>query len=1192
MEGDLIPDGRLLHSDADQLEHAAIARSVAEVALATASPTNIALFGPWGSGKSSLYTMIAEHIALLDPKSRVVRYDAWKYGGRELKRHFITSVASELGIKETQFGSGLISDSHEDKLDLPGWLKRNFGSLILGLLIAVVLATIWVVVLAFAQAALMPHVSFAEGVSAIVTASGTVFGLALAAIIVGPKVLEGAVVRRTEAAPVGDDQFTKRFKELIKEAKVSDKHPLVVFIDELDRCDPQDVVATLIDLKTFLDEESCVFIVAVDRAVIEEALSAVPQAKPVRGDAPYYATRGAFLDKIFQHQISLPPLRQRALTNLARALVQDQGGLWSELRENDATAFSSVIFALVPVHVRSPRRVKVLLNAYATNVRIAQGRGIDWRARASEIAVLTVLQTEFPAVATELVRIPRLLEFLRHEADPTSSEVKAVVSRFDAAAGSRAPDGELLVEEASSDGAGATTTSEVVAATTTSQNDLAKYLAKVAAARIPDPRLDLVHLQAAGHTEGLPDPRLGDAIDFAADTAPDRTVEVFADQVSAVLRVAVPLLVLAGEQASSPGREFAYEAACRLVELMDVDDVRAIADDVTPTILLAVTPGSWPAQATPGAAALAATAAGRHEIERLFSAVGDDELDDDLLTRLANALPHFSDPHAGVVHGLLARRYAAQPAPLHDALRGLPPDVARRLWHDVAAPVTATVGALEVPEAIPADVPTARGLTGRAVPQAPPPQPTGFGRQRVRDLVGVAQRQHDGGALVAAVLQALLGSDSEEVVDEAQVNASAAVELVLDDQTANELVITGLAHTEPAKWYEWRRLIRDVTPSPAVHAAAVEFFIDSLLPLVESQPVDDLATLTKTSTSLAPLLRFQDGGADESPQLSSKARITDTLGALYAQFRWGEFDAAEPTGWKPRREAIIEIKRAVDGSYDQERMATVEVLDVTGPVSDHGLTDVAIEELLHRLDVLEPELAHRVSEFLDEYDPQDGELLAVTRLRLRARRRCSAQSLRPDELVILGDDPSSTEALDDWLARQPSGVDVAAIVPHVSPNKAGLARWAKGAGLDDRTAVWIELESTHALPGVLTAVGGAGVSGAAVAHMAPRILSPTKQADRDEQMARLLTAILPDVSREASELVLSLLQTNIGGDARLAYRLVGATKGLSRNYQSAVRDAFDEVVHRSAWVFTASQVDVLRSRGLATVKRKRFGRRA
>jgi hypothetical protein len=109
----------------------------------------------------------------------------------------------------------------------------------------------------------------------------------------------------------------------------------------------EDVVTTLIDLKTFLDHKNCVFIVAADREVLESALNQAPQAKPVRDNEPYYSTAGAFLDKIFQHQLTLPPMRPEALTNFAMSLVEKQAGLWSQLRQT-ARLYEDVVYSLFP----------------------------------------------------------------------------------------------------------------------------------------------------------------------------------------------------------------------------------------------------------------------------------------------------------------------------------------------------------------------------------------------------------------------------------------------------------------------------------------------------------------------------------------------------------------------------------------------------------------------------------------------------------------------------------------------------------------------------------------------------------------------------------------------------------------------------------------------------------------------------
>src|SRR5690606_5964072 len=135
-----------------------------------------------------------------------------------------------------------------------------------------------------------------------------------------------------------------------------------------------------------------------------------------------------------------------------------------------------------------------------------------------------------------LVRIPRLLAYLRgDDCSTTSMEVQRVVAGYrigavapDADAGTAVPDGSqaagaLLVDPAG-DPEAKNRANRVLNA------HLRSYLRKVAAQDIPDPRPDLFYLQSAGHNEGLTDPDLGYAIDFAADLAATEVVEAFTNQ--------------------------------------------------------------------------------------------------------------------------------------------------------------------------------------------------------------------------------------------------------------------------------------------------------------------------------------------------------------------------------------------------------------------------------------------------------------------------------------------------------------------------------------------------------------------------------------------------------------------------------------------------------------------------------------
>lgn len=1200
-DGDLVPDGRLRPGDVDRFDNAAIANTVADVALTAEPPTNIALFGPWGSGKSSVYTMIEQRLKTLDKRTRVVRYDAWKYGGRDLKRHFITSVADELGVDKDEFSKGMVAPAAKTKLDLGRWVRDNWRSLLLGLGLAVLLAAIWVVILAGAKAGLS-HLSFSSAAQGLIVGSGTVFGLALAALIVGPKVLEGAVVTTVIPPPSGDDEFGDRFCQLMKAAGIKAGDRLVVFIDELDRCTPDDVVATLVDLKTFLEQPGCVFIVAVDRDVVEEALSKVPQAKPVRGDEPYYATRGAFLDKIFQHQVALPPLRTRTLTLFARDLVKEHGGLWQELRNHDQDLFDRVVFALVPVHVRSPRRVKVLLNAYATNVRIAQSRGIDWLERATEIAVLTVLQTEFPEVAADLVRVPRLLAFLRGADLDNADEVRRVVNKYapvrqaalrapEAAAsagtvvGAETPDGgEPQLANPAGDLLNDTKdNTQVDVARETTYTQLGAYLTKIAAAEVTDPRRDLFYLQAAGQRDGLTDPALGDVIDAATDTSPDTVVAAFSDQPSSILALAVRLLVIEGEQGVGPGRYFAYESACRLAEQLDRDDLLSVAKEAAPAVLPSSAEPRWPRQAVPGALLIASVVRNVSTIGDLIAKLGADGVDADLLGRAARVLPELDKRAAAPLHSLLVADYAARPVPLHDALQNLPEATALDLWAGVQDRVMASIELMEQPAT--EFEPASKGAGAKAVaPAAAATPPTGEGRRRLRELIAVTRERTDGEALTSAVYGAAQARPSESLRPEVTQLAAAVLNDIADPDRVNRHVLAGLQSADPAEWRQWTTLLREAqTGTAAVTSTAADVLAGAVLPAVDTVDVTALNQVHDTVDALLPYL-------DER----SSAPVGDAANTLLVRYQWSVLPVDSDPAWWARRRASLQVARQLRSALSDAYVDRLLAADVYTPVREQ-LRDPAVQaELLSRIDQLEPGPARLLAADLDTHQPRDGDELAHLQLRMRARTRFDGEPISVTELSVLADDAVSTAMFADWLALGPTGGAVAAVLPGVSPTRLSLSAWARRVTDDDRTTAWIALEQTSATLALLEAVGRPGVTAAVVEPLRSKVMAGSRQSDRDDQVARLETATLATGSahrlRAASELALSLLGTSIGGDARLARRVVQWAGGPAQGYQTKLRASFDVAVSVHESKFSDSDKRYLEERGLLT-KRKRLGRK-
>jgi hypothetical protein len=573
---DELIDSRALESEADdRFRHADLVAELVALVRTVPTPANVALFAPWGSGKSGMGNMIEAQLKD-DPKIRFVKFDAFKFGEAPLRRHFITQMAKGLGQKDDDFSTDLYQATTKRDIRLPG---KDVPRLVLAFLetLAVTILLLFglVLVVAFlskggfsvnwssvAKDSLLPALPLAT--------IGTIF-IKLAT--------DGLKVDSFRGVPSGDEEFERLFKELVEKAMGRRVKRIVVFVDELDRCAPDEVASTLETIKTFLEVEGCVFIVAADHQVLEQALrKSVRQETPVDSANPYYSAGSSYLDKIFQYQYQLPPLKSDRLTEFALALVRDRVGVWKRVQN-----LPEVVSVLIPTHITSPRRVKVLLNSFALTYRLAERRekegvlGDDLATRASEIAKLVCLRCEFPLFAEDLTldeRLPDLVRAIADGEEPPGYSPREVITRATNYARNRLPVAEYLVDEesrlpeytardgrrseeatnddrdetpAEDEGTGAsldpvdeTVPSEATTMAITHGQQLVRYLRKVA--YIPGPSVDLIYLESAGVLVGLP-PSVADTLRRAAV---DRDVNLVRQSVESLSeseqRAAVKLL--------------------------------------------------------------------------------------------------------------------------------------------------------------------------------------------------------------------------------------------------------------------------------------------------------------------------------------------------------------------------------------------------------------------------------------------------------------------------------------------------------------------------------------------------------------------------------------------------------------------------------------------------------------------------
>lgn len=607
--GELIADQEVDQAEQDQLGHGQIAQQLAALAASVPVRSNIALYGAWGSGKSGIGNLLRADLDMR-PGIGFARFDAFKYAENPLRRNFISAVATELDVKDEKFHRDLYTGKTTTAFDIPSEGLKKLAWVFLGS--AALIFTGLLVLVAFAAALKSGPFwpDFREMTNEAVLASLTPAALLSALVVLSARAF--GVERKTDRAESGE-QFEKLFQQLIDKAGFE---TVVVFVDELDRCAPQDVVATLDAVRTFLGNDGCVFVVAADRQVIEDALTEkLSQATPADPVNPYYSSGSAYLDKVFQYQVTVPPLLQASVTRYAVEMARPLPGVWAELGDR----LDLTVSILVPSHVRSPRRVKNLLNAFVLTYRLAEARERsgrlhgDIRERADEIARLVCLRIEFPLFAKKLVLDARLPEYVLRlsvgepeggvwAAQPhATAQVKQLARDY---AGLKLPVATLLStadseqaepteEDAGEDEDEKTGDPQGDRDERTSDRDVGRqhgrqlldYLSRTRS--VQGPRRDLLFMQSEGAAVGL-DGQLAERIEENASNGTVQPLIAIVKDLDEAGRQAV-LTLLIGQSLRAVGLE-ARGVALSLLAVASINDVDvpsradALADALAPAV--------------------------------------------------------------------------------------------------------------------------------------------------------------------------------------------------------------------------------------------------------------------------------------------------------------------------------------------------------------------------------------------------------------------------------------------------------------------------------------------------------------------------------------------------------------------------------------------------------------------------------
>ncbi len=254
-------------------------------------PTTIGAYGHWGSGKSSLLKMTQSVIEEEVEGVLCVNFNGWLFEGfDDAKAALMDTLLEEIANRVT-----LTEKAQETMTSLikrVNWMRVAWtgGKLASGALLGGV------------------GIGVTSGVEALAKSLAGHFN-----DIDYETAKEFISQQSDDESSLAIRDFHRHFSDLLEETKIS---TLVVFIDDLDRCNPETIIETLEAIKLFLFAPQTVFIIGADERLVEYA---VTRRFPELPQKDFKVGRD-YLEKLIQFPVRIPPVGQAELETYIRLL--------------------------------------------------------------------------------------------------------------------------------------------------------------------------------------------------------------------------------------------------------------------------------------------------------------------------------------------------------------------------------------------------------------------------------------------------------------------------------------------------------------------------------------------------------------------------------------------------------------------------------------------------------------------------------------------------------------------------------------------------------------------------------------------------------------------------------------------------------------------------------------------------------
>lgn len=407
-----LTDAALDSSINDEFGHNDYAEILEKIIREQPTPFNIGIFGKWGVGKSTIVNLLKERLKKDISQNRIkfLEIKVWKYDKNSLRRKFISGIAQGLGLPINDIWHDMYSSKEivHGLIDIKEIWAMLFNRRSVPMWGIVIFFPIWIL-LKIINLIGVQNLKVANMLSKFEDIIILVILGAIATWLI--ELLRKAKVKFKTSKFDSEEQFESSFIDLVKQ----DKSTKIIFIDDLDRCSKEKVIKTIETIKTFLDVETCIFIIACDDDIIKNAINRTYELFNQSGKDE----GSEYLEKFFQYTLRVPPFMIPDMKKFIMNLLNKSNNSLLKLKKE---VLEDIIFITINRNIKSPRNAIAAMNEFVTLFLLAQSREQDSSSKLHKqnitnnlqvLAIVSSLRLNFPEFYSALLNNSDLIFWIK-----------------------------------------------------------------------------------------------------------------------------------------------------------------------------------------------------------------------------------------------------------------------------------------------------------------------------------------------------------------------------------------------------------------------------------------------------------------------------------------------------------------------------------------------------------------------------------------------------------------------------------------------------------------------------------------------------------------------------------------------------------------------------------------------------------